>query len=229
MRQLTEAGCKKVFCEVASGAKINRAQLCRLLDQLKDGDVRKLAVLGGLAEFGRDITAAAWQRPGTGQGAWREGAASPSSSHPAGRNDQTPGRGRYADGDRPQLQHQPRDDFEACWDAVAVSFPRNALCPCFSGKKFKHCHIDQPENIARDMSLHGRNLATLNAANDIFGFSDGRSWTDFKVNISGSQIREFYEVQASLWPPGTDWACMMPSPDGRLRALYLGAFVRSLR
>jgi predicted site-specific integrase-resolvase len=34
VRQLTKAGCKKVFREVASGAKTDRAQLRRLLDQL---------------------------------------------------------------------------------------------------------------------------------------------------------------------------------------------------
>ena len=39
VRQLTKAGCKKVFREVASGAKTDRAQLRRLLDQLAPGDV----------------------------------------------------------------------------------------------------------------------------------------------------------------------------------------------
>src|SRR5258707_12943934 len=38
VRQLTKAGCKKVFREVASGAKTDRAQLRRLLDQLEAGD-----------------------------------------------------------------------------------------------------------------------------------------------------------------------------------------------
>lgn len=39
VRQLTKAGCKKVFREVASGAKTERAQLRRLLDQLVAADV----------------------------------------------------------------------------------------------------------------------------------------------------------------------------------------------
>src|ERR1700730_13568406 len=39
VRQLTKAGCKNVFREVASGAKTDRAQLRRLLDQLDAGDV----------------------------------------------------------------------------------------------------------------------------------------------------------------------------------------------
>src|SRR6266446_6122378 len=38
VRQLTKAGCKKVFREVGSRAKTDRAQLRRLLDQLDAGD-----------------------------------------------------------------------------------------------------------------------------------------------------------------------------------------------
>src|SRR5580658_107296 len=99
---------------------------------------------------------------------------------------------------------------------------RNALCPCGSGKKFKHCHLENPEDIDRDMSIRNRNIITLNAAHDIFGFRRGRSWSDFKKNISGEQIREFYEVHASLWMPGTDWPSLMPNLDGKLAGLYLG-------
>jgi DNA invertase Pin-like site-specific DNA recombinase len=46
VRQLTKAECKKVFREVASGAKIDRAQLRRLLDQLEAGDVLTVTRLG---------------------------------------------------------------------------------------------------------------------------------------------------------------------------------------
>ncbi len=39
MRQLTRVGCKKVFREVASGAKTDCSRLRRALDQLAAGDV----------------------------------------------------------------------------------------------------------------------------------------------------------------------------------------------
>jgi DNA invertase Pin-like site-specific DNA recombinase len=40
IRQLTKAGCRKVFRDVhVSGAKTDRAQLRRLLDEIDDGDV----------------------------------------------------------------------------------------------------------------------------------------------------------------------------------------------
>jgi DNA invertase Pin-like site-specific DNA recombinase len=55
VRQLTKAGCKKVFREVASGAKTDRAQLCRLLDQLEAGDVLTVTRLDRLARSTRAL------------------------------------------------------------------------------------------------------------------------------------------------------------------------------
>jgi DNA invertase Pin-like site-specific DNA recombinase len=55
VRQLTKAGCKKVFREVASEAKTDRAQLRRLLGQLEAGDVLTLTRLDRLARSTRDL------------------------------------------------------------------------------------------------------------------------------------------------------------------------------
>src|ERR1700726_3049884 len=55
VRQLTKAGCKKVFREVASGAKTDRAQLRRLLDVLAAGDVLMVTRLDRLARSTRDL------------------------------------------------------------------------------------------------------------------------------------------------------------------------------
>jgi DNA invertase Pin-like site-specific DNA recombinase len=55
VRQLTKAGCKKVFREVASGAKTDRVQLRRLLDQLEAGDVLTITRLDRLARSTRDL------------------------------------------------------------------------------------------------------------------------------------------------------------------------------
>src|SRR5580693_5562877 len=55
VRQLIKAGCKKVFREVASGAKTDRAQLRRLLDQLEAGDVVTVTRLDRLARSTRDL------------------------------------------------------------------------------------------------------------------------------------------------------------------------------
>ncbi len=55
VRQLTKAGCKKVFREVASGAKTDRAQLRRLLDVLNAGDMLTVTRLDRLARSTRDL------------------------------------------------------------------------------------------------------------------------------------------------------------------------------
>ena len=52
---LTDAGAVKVFREVASGAKADRAQLRRLLDQLTTGDVMMVTRLDRLARSTLDL------------------------------------------------------------------------------------------------------------------------------------------------------------------------------
>src|SRR6266446_773748 len=55
-RQLTKAGCTKVFRDVhVSGAKADRAQLRRLLDQLEADDVVMVTRLDRLARSTRDL------------------------------------------------------------------------------------------------------------------------------------------------------------------------------
>ena len=55
MRQLTKAGCKKVFRETASGVKTDRSQLHKALDQLDAGDVLIVTKLDRLARSTRDL------------------------------------------------------------------------------------------------------------------------------------------------------------------------------
>jgi DNA invertase Pin-like site-specific DNA recombinase len=55
VRQLTEAGCEKVYRETASGAKTDRLQLRRALAQLDAGDVLMVTRLDRLARSTRDL------------------------------------------------------------------------------------------------------------------------------------------------------------------------------
>jgi DNA invertase Pin-like site-specific DNA recombinase len=55
VRQLTKGGCKKVFREVASGAKTDRAQLRKLLAGIEAGDVVMVTRLDRLARSTRDL------------------------------------------------------------------------------------------------------------------------------------------------------------------------------
>jgi DNA invertase Pin-like site-specific DNA recombinase len=53
--QLAAAGCDKMFREIASGAKTDRAQLRRLLNSLAPGDVVMVTRLDRLARSTRDL------------------------------------------------------------------------------------------------------------------------------------------------------------------------------
>jgi flagellar biosynthesis GTPase FlhF len=55
VRRLTKAGCKKVFRETASGAKTDRTQLRKALDQIDTGDVLMVTRLDRLARSTRDL------------------------------------------------------------------------------------------------------------------------------------------------------------------------------
>ena len=55
VRQLIKAGCKKVFRETASGAKTDRSQLRKALNQLDVGDVLMVTRLDRLARSTRDL------------------------------------------------------------------------------------------------------------------------------------------------------------------------------
>src|SRR3978361_1192134 len=55
VRQLTKAGCKKVFRETASGAKADRAELRKALAKLDEDDVLMVTRLDRLARPTRDL------------------------------------------------------------------------------------------------------------------------------------------------------------------------------
>jgi DNA invertase Pin-like site-specific DNA recombinase len=55
VRQLTKAGCKKVFRETASEAKTDRAELRKLLAKLDAGDVLMVTRLDRLARSTPDL------------------------------------------------------------------------------------------------------------------------------------------------------------------------------
>ena len=55
VRQLTKAGCRRVFRETASGAKTDRAQLRRAIAALEPGDVLTVTRLDRLARSTHDL------------------------------------------------------------------------------------------------------------------------------------------------------------------------------
>jgi DNA invertase Pin-like site-specific DNA recombinase len=55
LAELTAAGCTKVFCEKASGARGDRAELRKAVDRLQPGDVLVVTRLDRLARSTRDL------------------------------------------------------------------------------------------------------------------------------------------------------------------------------
>jgi hypothetical protein len=71
---------------------------------------------------------------------------------------------------------------------------RNDLCPCGSGRKFKRCHGNPLElkKLPEQPTLFERNLALISAADDVFGFSSGRTWANLRKTLSAAEVRSFY-------------------------------------
>ncbi len=65
---LKEAGCKRLYEEKVSGAKRDRQQLARLLDQMREGDVVVVTRLDRLARSTRDLLEIAEQLKDGGAG-----------------------------------------------------------------------------------------------------------------------------------------------------------------
>jgi hypothetical protein len=103
---------------------------------------------------------------------------------------------------------------------------RNEPCPCGSGKKFKKCHLNKlqtpRDNPNLQRSIKERNIILYNAIVDIFGFNKGKTWSDFRREMSDDQVRELYKVYGWLWPLDTDIISLLPKPSKRLRGLYIG-------
>ena len=83
VRQLTDAGCGKVFRETASGAKTDRAQLARAVSVLKPGDALLVTRLDRLARSTRDLlnTLAAITAKGAGFRSLADGWANTTTPH----------------------------------------------------------------------------------------------------------------------------------------------------
>lgn len=104
---------------------------------------------------------------------------------------------------------------------------RNDPCPCGSGRKYKKCHLNKQDlppkqSFISQRSIKERNIILYNAIWDIFGFSKGKNWNDFRREMSDDQVRELYRVIGWLWPTNTDIISLLPKADTSLRGFYMG-------
>jgi len=117
---------------------------------------------------------------------------------------------------------------------------RNDPCPCGSGLKYKKCHLGkkgefisvpyynhQMSGIKFDvsgnsLSLYERNMNLMEGIIDIFNLNSGKKWNEIKRGISRDHIKELYKLIAWLWPPDANMAELLPKPEDKLRAFYVG-------
>ncbi|MAX51815.1 MAG: hypothetical protein CMH22_07510 [Methylophaga sp.] len=103
---------------------------------------------------------------------------------------------------------------------------RNDYCGCGSGRKYKHCCKDLPEELRAswsELSIRERNLAFCRAIKGILGLDAGKTWLDIRREITEKQISDIYSFYSFIWPRETDIYSLLPKSDGRFRALYTGA------
>jgi len=102
----------------------------------------------------------------------------------------------------------------------------NAPCPCGSGKKYKKCCRDKPEDerpSSTELSIRERNLKFFDILVHIVGFNKTADWTEIRRSLTDQKIADIHKAVAALWPPETDLMSLLPRPDAKiLRALYSG-------
>lgn len=102
---------------------------------------------------------------------------------------------------------------------------RNDYCGCGSGRKYKHCCKDLPDELRTswsELSVRERNLAFCRAIKGILGVDAGKTWLDIRREITEKQISDIYSFYSFIWPRETDIYSLLPKSDGRFRALYTG-------
>lgn len=74
----------------------------------------------------------------------------------------------------------------------------------------------------REMPIKKKNQILFNAITEIFGFSKGKNWDDFRRELKDEQIKELYQVVGSLWNPDTEIMRLLPKPGDGLNAFFNG-------
>lgn len=86
----------------------------------------------------------------------------------------------------------------------------------------RHTSRENENDPVRKYSIKQRNQILYNAILEIFGFSKGKDWDDFRKELTDDKIKELYGVVGGLWNPDTEIMSLMPKPSNGLSAFYSG-------
>ena len=88
----------------------------------------------------------------------------------------------------------------------------------------RHTSREDENDPIRKYSISKRNKILNNAIWKIFGFDKGKSWDDFRKELTDEKIKELYRVVGMLWNPDTELTNLLPKPKkDEIRALYHGS------
>ena len=102
----------------------------------------------------------------------------------------------------------------------------NALCSCGSGKKYKKCCRDKPEDerpSSSERSIRERNIKFIDILIRILGLDECKDWAKIRRDLTDQKIADIHKLIGALWPRETDLMSLLPKPDIKVsRALYSG-------
>ena len=115
-----------------------------------------------------------------------------------------------------------------------MTVSRNDPCPCGSGKKYKKCCLGKKDwdkltrspDIAKHLSLRGKNILFLNGVASILGLDPKEpriKWPDLKEHVSADHVRQIHRLLAEVWPNAHDLERALKEVDD-LSGLYFGDY-----
>ncbi len=111
---------------------------------------------------------------------------------------------------------------------------RNKLCPCASGKKYKHCCenkvdwnqiIKERMDVIPHLSIRGRNLLFLDKIAGALQL-DSRAFSpkNYKSAFTKSAVVKIHEALMEVWPADTDIHTTLKNTSSDVSGLYVGDY-----
>ena len=137
--------------------------------------------------------------------------------------------GKYEDGTFFYYDEYGRTRGKASYlkkEPITIKLGPNEPCSCGSGKKYKKCCRDKPEDerpSSSERSIRERNFKFFEILVNILGFDGRKDWSEIRRDLTDQKIADIHKAVAALWPTETDLMSLLPRPDVKIsRALYSG-------
>jgi hypothetical protein len=120
--------------------------------------------------------------------------------------------------------------------AERIKVGQNDPCPCWSGRKYKHCcngrvdweHVLRSgQDQTRFMSIRGRNLLFEQAIYEALQLDsppDDLSLPRYKRAFTADAVRRIYEAVQAIWPPDTPIRSLLERVKADVSGLYIGDY-----